>query len=121
MAKRAEKISLIKQTIVKSQKTLLSVTDEFLTPSEVIVNTTDFSGKRPSLVVVFGSCLTAAKDAGKYIMNYRKRFGYYPKVICMPGLSLGRHINLGANVEYWLKYILYKMMPLVNIIVCFFE
>ncbi|MBR1948907.1 MAG: hypothetical protein IKA30_03840 [Alphaproteobacteria bacterium] len=106
---RTKEISLIKQTIAKSQKTLLSVANEFLSTNEIIYHDEDFATKKPSVVVIFGSCLTAAKDAGDYLQNYYEKFGSYPRVICMHGLSCSRHIKLGESVDYWLKYILCEM------------
>ena len=60
-------------------------------------------------MIIFGTCLTAAKDAGDYLENYHNRYGSYPRVICMPGLSCSRYIKLGNSVENWIKYVLMEM------------
>lgn len=103
------KISMMKQAIASAQKTLLSSIDEFLGSDEIILHDHDFAGKLPSLVVVFGSCLAAAKDAGMYLQNYREKKGAYPKVVCLPGISFGRCIKLGQPVDKWLMDILLQM------------
>lgn len=106
---KTKELSLIKQTIARGQKTLLSATNEFLSTKELILSSEDLSGKKPSLMVIFGTCLTAAKDAGEYLKNYHNRYGSYPRVICMPGLSCSRYIKLGNSVENWIKYVLMEM------------
>ena len=106
---KEQKFSMMKQALAGAQKTLLSSIDEFLNANELIMHDEDFTGKIPSLIVVFGTSLAAAKDAGEYLKNYRERKGYLPKILCLPGISFGRCVRLGQPVEDWLKSILMEM------------
>lgn len=106
---KTEEISFIKERIARAQKTLLSGLNNFLSPKEMIIDDNDFSGHVPSLVVVFGECLTAAKDAGGYLRNYQKRYNRYPKVICLPSVLLNDNIEYGESVDKLLQKILTSM------------
>ena len=105
----AQETSHFKANIAKQQKTLLSDYRTVLSPKQIVLNHSDFDGGAPRLIVIFGTCLTAVRDAGLYLQKYYNRCKKYPRVICLPGLSSSKYIKYGMPIENWMKVILMQM------------
>lgn len=57
-------------------------------------------------VVVVGDNLRAAAEAAKYLSKYYNKYGFYPKVLCVPGFSLPTWLRYETPTVEWIKRIL---------------
>jgi hypothetical protein len=93
--------------LIASQKTLLSQVSEIVPSNDVIIKGGGLDRKTsPRLMVIFGDSLSIVYDAVDYLHRYYDKFGVYPKIVCLPGSSLSKHVNFGKPVETWMKIIL---------------
>lgn len=106
--KFAEKISAFKYAMIGAQKTLLSQVSEIVAPENIISKGNCFThrNKVPLVVAIFGDSLSIVYDAAIYLKRYHERYGKYPTVVCLPGLSMSKYIDFGMPIESWMKMIL---------------
>ncbi len=104
----AEKISAFKYAMIGAQKTLLSQVSEVVPLSNIITKGDCFSqrDKVPLVVAIFGDSMSIVYDAAIYLSRYHERYGKYPTVVCLPGLSESKYIDYGMPIVSLMRHIL---------------
>lgn len=99
------KLSLFETSLVASQKTLFSAMREVLGPDKILSEENIYNEK-PSVVAIIGDSLSIVYDAIEYLQKQHQRYGTYPKVLCLPGMSSSRYIDYGRPIQSWMETIL---------------
>ncbi len=60
-------------------------------------------------VLVVGDNFRAAAEAAVFLKDYREKFGGYPKIFCIAGLSTPKAVDYGYDSSFWAKIILIRM------------
>lgn len=60
-------------------------------------------------VLVVGDNFRAAAEAAQFLHHQNRKFGVYPKVICVSGFNTPAWIDYGHEASFWLKFILMRL------------
>jgi len=100
-----KKMNSFALAVIAANKTLLSATREVLTLDKIVSDENVYDVK-PSVIAIFGDSLSIVYDAVDYLKKYNQKYGDYPQVLCIPGMSVPRYIDYGRPIQSWMKTIL---------------
>ena len=105
----AKPVSEMKRRKAVGESTRFGEIRNFVNPAELITSENDFSmAVVPSLVVVFADTLVGALDVAKYVKNYHAKFGKYPRILCLEGISSCKWIQWNKPLNLWMKDVLIR-------------